>query len=254
MHNEMLQVEGKKMSKSLGNFFTVRDLLDQGVPGEVIRFVMLSTHYRKPMDWTEKKRAEAEKTLSKWVIELSQYDGPSISPASVVAALSEDLNTPLAVAELRKLVKAGSLSELKGGLELLGIRLRDRRIPMEFERSVIRYNPSFDHWLEHSLRSDGLLDSFEETEYLSGLISNLALDWAQFWAAKDFEEGDKRRNELEGLGLTLAVSMDFGTAKIQISLDKQISTFALSELSLQRLAPQILEHCRARAKRLSNEL
>jgi cysteinyl-tRNA synthetase len=60
MHNEMLQVEGKKMSKSLGNFFTVRDLLDQGVPGEVIRFVMLSTHYRKPMDWTEKKREEAE--------------------------------------------------------------------------------------------------------------------------------------------------------------------------------------------------
>jgi cysteinyl-tRNA synthetase len=59
MHNEMLQVEGKKMSKSLGNFFTVRDLLDQGVPGEVIRFVMLSTHYSKPMDWTEKKREEA---------------------------------------------------------------------------------------------------------------------------------------------------------------------------------------------------
>jgi cysteinyl-tRNA synthetase len=66
MHNEMLQVEGKKMSKSLGNFFTVRDLLDQGVPGEVIRFVMLSTHYRKPMDWTEKKREEAEKRLMKW--------------------------------------------------------------------------------------------------------------------------------------------------------------------------------------------
>ena len=66
MHNEMLQVEGKKMSKSLGNFFTVRDLLEQGVPGEVIRFVMLSTHYRKPMDWTEKKREEAEKTLRKW--------------------------------------------------------------------------------------------------------------------------------------------------------------------------------------------
>jgi cysteinyl-tRNA synthetase len=62
----MLQVEGKKMSKSLGNFFTVRDLLDQGVPGEVIRFVMLSTHYSKPMDWTEKKREEAEKTLRKW--------------------------------------------------------------------------------------------------------------------------------------------------------------------------------------------
>ena len=66
LHNEMLQVEGKKMSKSLGNFFTVRDLLDQGVAGEVIRFVFLSTHYRKPMDWTEAKRAEAEATLRKW--------------------------------------------------------------------------------------------------------------------------------------------------------------------------------------------
>ena len=56
LHNEMLQVEGKKMSKSLGNFFTVRDLLEQGVPGEVIRFVSISmTHYRKPMDWTQEK-------------------------------------------------------------------------------------------------------------------------------------------------------------------------------------------------------
>jgi len=62
MHNEMLQVEGKKMSKSLGNFFTVRDLLDKGIPGEVIRFVFLSTHYGKPMDWTEKK-ARKQKPL-----------------------------------------------------------------------------------------------------------------------------------------------------------------------------------------------
>ncbi|HSG55187.1 MAG TPA: cysteine--tRNA ligase, partial [Paracoccaceae bacterium] len=66
MHNEMIQVEGKKMSKSLGNFFTVRDLLDQGVPGEVIRYVFLMTHYRKPMDWTAEKAAQAEATLRKW--------------------------------------------------------------------------------------------------------------------------------------------------------------------------------------------
>ena len=66
LHNEMLQVEGKKMSKSLGNFFTVRDLLDQGYAGEVIRFVFLSTHYGKPMDWTDAKAKEAEKTLRKW--------------------------------------------------------------------------------------------------------------------------------------------------------------------------------------------
>ena len=51
------------MSKSLGNFFTVRDLLDQGIPGEVIRFVLLSTHYRQPMDWTEQKVAEKRRAL-----------------------------------------------------------------------------------------------------------------------------------------------------------------------------------------------
>ena len=59
LHNEMLQVDGKKMSKSLGNFFTVRDLIEQGFAGEVIRFVFLSTHYGKPMDWTKERAQDA---------------------------------------------------------------------------------------------------------------------------------------------------------------------------------------------------
>ena len=63
----MLNVEGEKMSKSLGNFFTVRDLLDRGIPGEVIRFVLLSTHYRQPLDWTERARSRRRRrTLRKW--------------------------------------------------------------------------------------------------------------------------------------------------------------------------------------------
>ncbi|UWR16902.1 cysteine--tRNA ligase [Sulfitobacter sp. M368] len=106
MHNEMLQVEGKKMSKSLGNFFTVRDLLDQGVPGEVIRFVMLSTHYRKPMDWTEKKRAEAEKTLRKWRGLVNGAGDSGVVSDKVIAALEDDLNTPLAISELHQLAQA----------------------------------------------------------------------------------------------------------------------------------------------------
>ncbi|WP_227269371.1 cysteine--tRNA ligase [Roseobacter weihaiensis] len=101
MHNEMLQVEGKKMSKSLGNFFTVRDLLDQGVPGEVIRFVMLSTHYRKPMDWTEKKRDEAEKALDKLTVALEaaltfgKPPGTSVDdlPEGMKLRLLDDLDT-----------------------------------------------------------------------------------------------------------------------------------------------------------------
>ena len=120
MHNEMLQVEGKKMSKSLGNFFTVRDLLAQGVPGEVIRFVMLSTHYRKPMDWTEKKREEAERTLRKWRELSSGEKAGEVSPA-IVAALADDLNTAGALAELHRLAGAGDAAGLKASAALLGL-------------------------------------------------------------------------------------------------------------------------------------
>ncbi|WP_299699425.1 cysteine--tRNA ligase [uncultured Tateyamaria sp.] len=120
MHNEMLQVEGKKMSKSLGNFFTVRDLLDQHVPGDVIRFVMLSTHYRKPMDWTQKKRAEAEDTLHRWYHSLDRIGSQDL-PVEVIEALKDDLNTPGAIAVLHKYYREGNLTALLGGMKLLGI-------------------------------------------------------------------------------------------------------------------------------------
>lgn len=122
MHNEMLQVEGKKMSKSLGNFFTVRDLLDAGIPGAVIRFVMLSTHYRKPMDWTDKKRIEAETTLRKWLAMTKDVTPGAIDP-DVLAAISDDLNTPLAFTHLHRLAQDGDGPELLASLALLGIDL-----------------------------------------------------------------------------------------------------------------------------------
>ncbi|NOR61220.1 MAG: cysteine--tRNA ligase [Rhodobacteraceae bacterium] len=128
LHNEMLQVEGKKMSKSLGNFFTVRDLLDQGVPGEVIRFVLLSTHYRSPMDWTDKKMREAEKTLRK-IAELLGSDPltkPWVDlryatpPQEFIEALANDLNTSLALTLIGKYLKNRQEFELVGALRLLG--------------------------------------------------------------------------------------------------------------------------------------
>ncbi|MEP2533211.1 cysteine--tRNA ligase [Shimia sp.] len=121
MHNEMLQVEGKKMSKSLGNFFTVRDLLDQGVPGEVVRFVFLSTHYGKPMDWTAKKASEAETTLRKWRT-LSEGIEPAPSvPAQVVACLADDLNTAGAITELHRLASAGDGAGVLAGAQMMGL-------------------------------------------------------------------------------------------------------------------------------------
>ena len=103
LHNEMLQVEGKKMSKSLGNFFTVHDLFEKGVPGEVIRFVFLSTHYRKPMDWTEKKAEEAMATLRKWRALTAGIEPATTAAAAVLDALADDLNTAGAIGELHKL-------------------------------------------------------------------------------------------------------------------------------------------------------
>ena len=121
LHNEMLQVEGKKMSKSLGNFFTVRDLLDQGFPGEVIRFVFLSTHYGKPMDWTAKKAAEAEATLRKWRT-LTDGIEPSDSVAeTVVSALADDLNTAGAITELHRLAGEGDAANLLAGAQMMGL-------------------------------------------------------------------------------------------------------------------------------------
>ncbi len=120
MHNEMLQVEGKKMSKSLGNFFTVRNLLDQGVPGEVIRFVFLSTHYRKPMDWTAEKAREASKTLEKWREQVFRAE-PSQIDSSALDALADDLNTPQVLTEMHRLSDAGETGALLSTGMLLGI-------------------------------------------------------------------------------------------------------------------------------------
>ncbi len=125
LHNEMLQVEGKKMSKSLGNFFTVHDLLEQGIPGEVIRFVFLSTHYRKPMDWTEKKAQEAEATLRKWRALTKGIEPSANAAAAVLEALADDLNTAGVIAELHKLAAAGDAAGLLVSAQLVGLLTDD---------------------------------------------------------------------------------------------------------------------------------
>ena len=105
LHNEMLQVEGKKMSKSLGNFFSVRELLNKGFSGEVIRFVYLSTHYSKPMDWTAKKAEEAEATLRKWRKLTHGCQSSKAISNEVIDALNDDLNTSKAITVLHGLAK-----------------------------------------------------------------------------------------------------------------------------------------------------
>jgi cysteinyl-tRNA synthetase len=119
MHNGFLQVEGDKMSKSTGNFVTIRELLADW-PGEVLRLQMLSTHYRQPIDWTRSMTATAQNELEEWVHRISDIFGESIGdskaerPISIglIEALCDDLNTPEALSFLRQEAKKiGSDSE-----------------------------------------------------------------------------------------------------------------------------------------------
>src|ERR1700754_1776493 len=114
MHNGFLQVEGEKMSKSLGNFFTIRDLLADW-PGEVLRFNMLRTHYRQPIDFTIAGLKESWKMLERWYAVTEPLADPA-PDAAFFEALSDDLNTPAAIASLHQ---AGDVA-LAGGLGFLG--------------------------------------------------------------------------------------------------------------------------------------
>lgn len=106
------------MSKSLGNFFTVRDLLDQGIPGEVVRLVMLGTHYGKPMDWTDKKRSEADQTLRNWRGLVDGVEAGAVDQ-ELIDTLADDLNTAGAIARLYVLAK-GDAAIFKASAEFMG--------------------------------------------------------------------------------------------------------------------------------------
>ena len=134
MHNGFLQVEGEKMAKSLGNFVTVKDLLDQGLRGEVLRFVLLSTQYRKPLDWTSRKVAEAESVLRRWWSQVTDAQwfeandeylkaSPDEVDAEFLDALADDLNTPRAIARMHELSTAGDITALSAAMELMGLEL-----------------------------------------------------------------------------------------------------------------------------------
>ncbi len=110
VHNGFLQVEGEKMAKSLGNFVTIRDI-ERVYPGDVLRLLMLTKHYRFPIDWTHEGLDNARKELLAWSELVLDYFGPNESlldtaidvDTGIVSALLDDLNTPLALARLREM-------------------------------------------------------------------------------------------------------------------------------------------------------
>ena len=190
MHNGFLQVEGEKMSKILGNFITIHDLLQSDTfggrrwPGAVLRLAMLRTHYRQPIDWTLKGLEEAEANLRNWheAEVVSAPEGAEI-PAQILAALCEDLNTPEAISLIHALRKAGKARELKSVLMLMGL-----------------YAP--DVFAKAGAGGAGI--SAEERSQIEAVITQrLAAR-----AAKNFAESDRLRDHLLAKGIVLKDNKD----------------------------------------------
>jgi cysteinyl-tRNA synthetase len=180
MHNGFLQVEGEKMSKSLGNFVTIREALADW-PGEVVRLAMLRTHYRQPIDWMIRGLEESAKTLEDWH-EAASRSGSEVDGA-VLEALTDDINTPRALAQLHSLrhrAAAGdrlAAEELGGSLAFLGFL-------GEAADSSARRN-----------RRDAAIDTAK--------VESLIAARTAARSARNFAESDRIRAELSAMGIAL---------------------------------------------------
>ncbi len=218
MHNGFLQVEGRKMSKSLGNFVTIHDLLHgttfggRAWPGEVLRLAMLKTHYRQPIDWTLKALEEAENTLDRWYDLVDRDDlGHELGPRpDFVEALDDDLNTPAAVAKLHSLFSSSRSGQPRPDAGELGW---DVRLPEC--ASVARASAKLLGLLgqapaDWKARRDA--DASLDPCAVRTLIETRLAARAQ----KNWAESDRIRDELAAMGVALRDSKD-GTTTWDVS-------------------------------------
>jgi cysteinyl-tRNA synthetase len=198
MHNGFLEVEGAKMSKSLGNFVTIRELLNDW-PGEVLRLNMLKTHYRSPIDWTLKGLEESKRVIDSWYdIVGDDTQAPGKADDGVVSLLSDDLNTSGVITRLHAI--ASGRTEASGSA------------PIEIKRT-----------LKASAMLLGLLGQTKR-EYLESnpkavtvnkaVVDALIADRTAARARKDFKESDRIRDELAAMGVVIRDSKEGTTWEI----------------------------------------
>ncbi len=199
MHNGHLQVEGDKMSKSLGNFVTINDLL-RDWPGEVIRYQMLMTQYRQPMDWTASASRQARQALIKFSRLLRDHrpNSAEVAPA-FLEALQDDLNTPAALGVLHELwenkKESSDTAQIAtwtyNALELIGIQ-----DPASFEERLLGFEKN-----RASISESGIAELIE---------ARLAARKAKNWA-----EADRIRDELVAMGIVLKDAKNPATGEIE---------------------------------------
>jgi cysteinyl-tRNA synthetase len=204
MHNGFLEVEGDKMSKSLGNFVTLHELLSgwQGYawPGEALRFNMLRTHYRQPIDWTLEGLDESHKTLWTWYEGLASVEPLSEVSADVVAALSDDLNTPQMISALHGLHRSGKKRELRTALAFLGF---------SGDRNKIGRAAAAAGTAGGASTAGGIGAAIAAAD-----IEKLIADRKEARARKDFKESDRIRDELAAMGVVIKDSKEGTTWEI----------------------------------------
>ncbi len=194
IHNGFLTAGGEKMSKSLGNFFTVQELLEKGIKGETIRYALLSTHYRKPLDWNDKLLHDANDSMNKFYRALPNSVFTGLQKCDeVLEALADDLNTPKAMAELHALLKEINKTDDADEKEELGKKLRASG------QILGVFNQFTDEW-------------FDEKIYFSEEIHELIEKRTKAKQEKKWTEADKIRDELKAKGITLEDRKDGTTA------------------------------------------
>jgi cysteinyl-tRNA synthetase len=203
MHNGFLQVEGEKMSKSLGNFVTIRELLGsdkfggRSWDGHTLRLAMLRTHYRQPIDWTVRALEEADRTSRNWANLLYKHQtsfvDESAPPDEVMEGLADDLNTPMALGEMHKLAehaRRGDFPSAQALHQSLKFMLTDKIHTADDLANIGQL-------------AGKILPEQEHTEIQSKVDARKVAR-----ARKDWAESDRIRDELTKMGVILKDTKD----------------------------------------------
>ncbi|AWK87377.1 cysteine--tRNA ligase [Azospirillum thermophilum] len=190
VHNGFVTVEGEKMSKSLGNFFTVHELLDDH-PGEAIRLTLMSAHYRQPLDFTRDGLRQAKATLDRWYQALRGDPAAAEAelPIELLAALEDDLNTPLAISHLHEL--AGAVNKAKSDAE----RAKAKGALLAAGRQLGLLQQEPEAWFRWAPKGAAALSDAE--------VEQMIADRRAARAAKNFAEADRIRKALADQGIVL---------------------------------------------------
>jgi cysteinyl-tRNA synthetase len=203
MHNGFLQVEGRKMSKSEGNFVTIHELLTgwegYGWPGEALRFNMLRTHYREPIDWTREKLDESHSIIWNWYRRIEENEPKEEYPSEIYDALSDDLNTPRVITWLHRYASENLTGKLSAGLSVLGFSNSRENLR---RNAVVRAEAG-------SIQIAGSKAAAYSSSAVNGKIS----ERLTFIREKNWAEADRIRDELLAQGIQLKDGKDSATGE-----------------------------------------